>query len=324
MEIYYLIINLIINNYNLLINFFEFYRIFQLNLIMGCKCAKENIDEENNEISSEQNKFSKLKIKSNPTDKNYDNDVYVSQIGLNNINNIEETNIINKDLNLNELIDENNGKNDNEIEKENNLLRNSERIEKNDNKEKKEELENLGKTDEEKIPEDEFSKYIFENLNKLRLNPSNYINLIEQSKENIFKDHKNRLIYKKNVKVALSKGEESFNEAISILKETKPMNKLIYNPNLVINLPQSEEEIKDKNFFKEKIQNLIKNKVKIKSFWRDIIKDPETCFVLMIVDDSGNKNGSKRRDILNPNFKYIGICSKMIGKSFCCYFIFSD
>ena len=173
-------------------------------------------------------------------------------------------------------------------------------------------------------PEDKFSKYIFNQINSIREDPQSYIDIIRQSKRNIKLDKSGIKIYKSSVKVALNKGEPAFDEAIEILKKTKPMNKLIYNPNLVINLPQSEEEIKDKNFFKEHIQNLIKNKVKIKSLWRDIIKDPETCFVLMIVDDSGNKNGSKRRDILNPNFKYIGICSKMIGKSFCCYFIFSD
>ena len=37
-----------------------------------------------------------------------------------------------------------------------------------------------------------------------------------------------RLIYKSKVKVALKKGEESFDEAINQLKQTNPMEKLIF------------------------------------------------------------------------------------------------
>ena len=45
---------------------------------------------------------------------------------------------------------------------------------------------------------------------------------------------------------------------------------------------------------------------------------------MMIVDDTGNKAGLKRKDILDPNMKYIGICSKYIGKYFICFITFSD
>ena len=44
----------------------------------------------------------------------------------------------------------------------------------------------------------------------------------------------------------------------------------------------------------------------------------------MIVDDTGSKSGLKRKDILNPDFKYIGISSVQIDKSFVCYMTFSD
>ena len=39
----------------------------------------------------------------------------------------------------------------------------------------------------------------------------------------------------------------------------------------------------------------------------------------MIVDDNGKRAGYKRRSILNPEYKYIGISSKMIGNNFICY-----
>jgi len=174
------------------------------------------------------------------------------------------------------------------------------------------------------LPEDDFSKYIFENINKIRTNPQSYINIIEDSKQKITIDKYNRLIYKSKVKVTLSKGNEAFDEAINYLREIEPMNKLIYNPNLNIKLPNEEKEIKDKNYLKNQVSLLISRGLNIKSFWRDSIKDPETSFILMIVDDKGINSGMKRKDILDRNMKYIGINSTFIGKSFVCYMLFSD
>ena len=59
--------------------------------------------------------------------------------------------------------------------------------------------------------------------------------------------------------------------------------------------------------------------IKIKSFWRDIIKDPEISFLMMIVDDIGEKSGMRRKDLLDTNMKYIGISSVEINESFVCY-----
>ena len=181
------------------------------------------------------------------------------------------------------------------------------------------------KNDEEDIiPEDDFSRYIYEQINRIRTNPQSYINIIEKSKENIIKDEKNRLIYKSKVKVALSKGQSAFEELILILQETQPMNPLKFNPKMNIPLPSTTEEIKDKNYIKIKVQELRSQNINIKSYWKDIIKDPETSFILMVVDDTGQKQGMKRKDILNPKIKYIGICSTMIDKNFVCYMTFSD
>jgi hypothetical protein len=44
----------------------------------------------------------------------------------------------------------------------------------------------------------------------------------------------------------------------------------------------------------------------------------------MIVDDTMNKSGNKRRDLLNPEMKYIGISSIKIEKTFVCYITLSD
>ena len=97
------------------------------------------------------------------------------------------------------------------------------------------------------------------------------------------------------------------------------MEKLNYNPKMNIKLPSNEEEINDRKYQNKMVDNLVNNKIKIKSFWREIIKDPEECFLLMIVDDSGNNCGFKRKDILDPRITNIGINSIKMGKYFACY-----
>ena len=168
-------------------------------------------------------------------------------------------------------------------------------------------------------PSDEFSKYIFSQINLLRENPRSFIDLIQGSESNIQTDKKNRLIYKSKLKVALDKGIQAFEEAKLILSNTKPMDKLIFDYDMKLKLPKNEINIKSNAYLKNQV--LIKGDkgINIKSYWKEIISDPETCFILMIVDDNGKKAGFKRRNILNPQYKYIGICSKMINKNFICY-----
>ena len=169
------------------------------------------------------------------------------------------------------------------------------------------------------VPQDEFSKYIFSQINLLRENPSAFIELIRNSESNIQIDKKNRLIYKTKLKVALNKGYKAFEEAKLILSNTKPMEKLKYNYDMNLKFPKKEANIKNSEYLKNQV--FLKNNkgIKIKAFWKEIIYEPETCFVLMIVDDNGKKSGFKRGSLLNPEYKYIGICSKMINDKFICY-----
>lgn len=175
-----------------------------------------------------------------------------------------------------------------------------------------------------KIPKDEFSKYIFEHINMLREDPKSFIKNIEEAKSFIARNKDNKLIYKKNIKVLLSQGLLAFEEAIAILQFCKPMNKLIFDPNLVVKLPKNEDDIKNKDYFKNEIKHMIEKGVPIQAYWRDIIKEPETSFLMMVIDDTGIKSGLKRKDILDPNKKYIGISSITIGKHFVCFLTFSN
>lgn len=173
-------------------------------------------------------------------------------------------------------------------------------------------------TTEEK-PQDDFSEYIFDNINKIREDPTSFIKIIEQAKKNIVLDKKGIYIYKSNVKVALYRGESAFDETINYLKKLKPMKRLIFSNELLIDTPINEEQIQDKKYMNEQISLKVQNGIPIKSFWRDIIKDSQTCLILMIVDDTGANSGKKRNDILDPNMQCIGIVSKKIGKSFASY-----
>ena len=235
---------------------------------MGCQCAKQT-ENKNNEITSEKdifqqsndNNLTSLKTKkpeiipsedfNSKMQNNYNSNI---EPPIEFTNQIEKKENENENLNNNENINQNIINSNPQIENMKNENYNQENIK---NKELK--------------PEDNFSLYIFEHINLLRQNPESFINLIEDSKKKITYDKKKRLVYKSNVKVALSKGEPAFDDAISVLKNTVPMNKLIYNPNMNIPLPISEEEIKDKNYLKNNVKLLLSNNVKIRTYWRDII-----------------------------------------------------
>jgi hypothetical protein len=174
------------------------------------------------------------------------------------------------------------------------------------------------------IPSDNYSKYLLEQINKIRTDPQSFIGVIEDAKANIKKDRFGRLIYDGKIKIALAKGESAFNEAITFLQNCEPMESLEYVSDLTAIPPRNEEEIKDKEDLNKKVEEMINEGITIKSFWRDVIKNPEISFLLMIVDDNGIKSGMKRKDLLDPNMKYIGVSSVEINRKFVCYITLSS
>ena len=203
------------------------------------------------------------------------------------------------------------------------ISENNEGYNKEENNQEKNIIEEDQDEDDENIdknrPMDEFSQILLDEINKLREDPHAYIELIQNSETNIQTDKKHGLIYKSKVKVELIKGLKAFEEAKLLLSNTKPMNKLIYDYKMRIKLPKNEKDIKNKNYLKNQVLIKSDNGINISSYWREIIYEPETCFLLMIVDDNGKKSGYKRRGILNPEYKYIGLSSIRINKSFACY-----
>jgi len=173
-------------------------------------------------------------------------------------------------------------------------------------------------------PEDEYNKIIFNYINKLRKEPKNVSKDIENNKKYIYIEENNEVIFKKNkIKVNLNKGIQIFDEAINSLKDLQPMEQLIYNKNISIEIPEKEEIINNEDYLNDKVNELNKNGNYIISFWKEIIKDPEVAFLMMVVDDNYIKSGQKRNDLINPEIKYIGINSGVVNNNFVCYITLS-
>ncbi len=109
-------------------------------------------------------------------------------------------------------------------------------------------MENENKTNNTNNEPDDFSQYIFDNINNIRENPQSFIPIIEQAKSNVMNDKTGICIYKSSVKVALSKGKPAFDEEIEYLKKLKSMNKLEFNQQLLITHPIYEKQLKDKTY----------------------------------------------------------------------------
>ena len=81
--------------------------------------------------------------------------------------------------------------------------------------------------------------------------------------------------------------------------------------------------MKDSTFLRSKVKELREEGIDIDVFFKDLVKIPEVSALLMIVDDSYKNAGKKRLALLNKDFKYIGVNSKFIGKTFIAYLAFS-
>ncbi len=181
---------------------------------------------------------------------------------------------------------------------------------------------------EKNIKYSDYPQKMLDLINQIRANPVSYADVIEECIQNITEEQdkidetKTRIIYKKKVKVALNRGEIAFKDAAEELRNMEPLPPLELKNDICVPLPEEEAEIKDSSYLREQVK-IIREKTNIDVFFKDLIKIPEVSALLMIVDDSEKNPGKKRQAVLNKDFKYIGISSKFIGKSFIAYFAFS-
>ena len=195
--------------------------------------------------------------------------------------------------------------------------------EKNNQDDKEEENTNLGSNiiNENEQQSNKFNNTTLELINEVRKNPQNYSKKILDNMKYILEEN-GKKIFKRKVKVLLNRGEEAFKEAASILEKTTPMNELVMKPQIVIPLPENEDEMNDNIMLRNKV-NRIREDHNINVYFKNMIKNPEIAVLLLIVDDSSTNPGKKRNAILNPEFKKIGIDSRFIGSLFISHFSFS-
>ena len=273
---------------------------------MGCQCAKQE-EEKNEELTRNENNME--------GEQQYNNNIEQKEeiFGLSNAQDY-----------LKQFNDENLESNENHENRENQENHENQENQKNEN--------NLEK-EKEKENEDKNAKYadypekMLELINKIRENPSFYADVIEDSIQNIIENQdddetKPKIIYKKKVKVALCRGEPAFREAAEKLRNIESLPPLEFKNDICAPLPDNEEEVKDPTYLKEQIK-ILRETTNIDVFFKDLIKLPEVSALLMIVDDGEKNPGRKRNALLNKDFKYIGINSKFIGKTFIAYFTFS-
>ena len=174
-----------------------------------------------------------------------------------------------------------------------------------------------------------YPEKLLEIINAIRADPFSYSNIVEDSIKNIVESinkediTKNKIVYKKKVKVALTRGAPAFLEVAEELRNTDPLPPLEFVPELCPPLPETEEEAKDSSFLKNQVFAMRSEGIRIDVFFKDMVKIPEISALLMIVDDNGKNSGKKRMTLLNKNIKYIGITCKFVGKIFIAYLTFS-
>lgn len=263
---------------------------------MGCQCANKE-DENKSEILKE----IKEENEENPEDNNnYNSNSKEGLFGL------EEQN---QEENQEENQEKNSEKQDNE---------NNNDFDEND----------TNNIQEKNMKYSNYSKKMLNLINQIRANPALYADVVEDCIQNITEEQdkndesKIRIIYKKKVKVALNRGEIAFKDAAEELRNMEPLPPLELKEDICVPLPEDEAEIRDSSYLREQVK-IIREKTNIDVFFKDLIKIPEVSALLMIVDDSEKNPGKKRQAVLNKDFKYIGISSRFIGKTFIAYFAFS-
>jgi hypothetical protein len=172
-------------------------------------------------------------------------------------------------------------------------------------------------------------------INECRQNPASYaakvesmIQFITPTTEN--KEKSGGTFAKEGMpKVALTRGEPAFREFAAKLREMTPLSPLEAREDLKVPISEDPKNWTEKTLISEAVNNQ-KQKIKDTSSYQtfnfhfDVGSSlPDVSFVLQLVDDTPFK-GSRQRNILNKDFKYIGINTFKVKAKNCGYFLFAS
>lgn len=169
-----------------------------------------------------------------------------------------------------------------------------------------------------------YNSDVFNLINKIRQHPSSFATDIENAISNITTVN-NKLIYTNRiVNVRLNEGEPAFKQAATHLRQMLPLPPLQLCEDMAIMVPYDESQMKNTNIFHELVAQRRKS-IKIDSYFKDLIKDPYTSVLLMIVDDNGKGNNTrKKRDVvLGREYTKMAVTSRRVNKTFCAYLTFA-
>ena len=288
---------------------------------MGCACDKSNLEEDKNEF------IDILKYAPHNLDI-----ITGNETNTDNQNN-QSSFIHSNKIESNNLIISNNT--EPQIE-ENKLKQNNLRTI-NDKKQSNEEIQEISEISTEKDEIDKFNypQTLLNIFNLIRANPKLYAQKVEYAikyikteiqtvKDEATGEKKNieKHFFKKKLKVALNKGEIIFHNAAKRLREMISLPPLQMDNNLMIELPNNIKELYSNKYLIKQAEK-VKKRSSLEIFYKDLIKDPIISALLMIVDDNENNDNRKREAILNPDYKYVGINCRFIGKTFIAYLGFS-
>lgn len=133
-------------------------------------------------------------------------------------------------------------------------------------------------------------------------------------------------------KIGLREGIGKFNECKRYILQLDPMCELELDNDLCLEIPEDPNQWLDHEYIKKQIINkqseLLNTKGEKKNytvfgFHFDYgMADPSLSSVLQLVDDNNCEN-RRRYNILNPDYRAIGISHKSVGKKFCSYLFFA-
>lgn len=159
---------------------------------------------------------------------------------------------------------------------------------------------------------DKFDTEIIEIINNFRESPSDFIGKLHEMTDYIKEMSNNKLVYYKKgqPKIVMNTGKEAVYNTITYIQTLSPMTRLEVNKEISIPLPCNPDDWIGKYsiLVDEKTKELkAKANYSLLSFHFDLsITDPETSFLLQLVDDNSFK-GLRRSHICDPQMKFISV-----------------
>lgn len=169
-------------------------------------------------------------------------------------------------------------------------------------------------------------------INICRANPSLYALEIENVIQFIKEDkEKNTFTFEKEgmPKIPLIKGEVFFREVAEKLRRIQPIQLLEVRDDLRVPISNDPLKVTEWNSMKEAVDKVVESfketsNYKSYCFHYDVgPTNAKNSFILQLVDDAPF-NLKRQKNILNPDFKYIGINAIKIKNKNCGYFLFAN